>query len=145
MLSALYANHCNQALQLPIRRPPIIHPNMTSKPGEHELTLQCRTLSSCYGDRKHLDVKVEQASTLSFTVLSLLQHMPTINKAKNHSLCRTRKCSTKLHNLKRKLIAEDPVKVPRASIAEPGEENPHSTVERGFSSKLVDFSAKFKN
>lgn len=47
--------------------------------------------------------------------------------------------------LKRKLIAEDPVKVPRASIAEPGEENPHSTVERGFSSKLVDFSAKFKN
>jgi hypothetical protein len=47
--------------------------------------------------------------------------------------------------LKQKLIAGDPVKVPRALISAPGEENPYSTVEHGFSSELVDFSAKFKN
>lgn len=31
-----------------------------------------------------------------------------------------------------------------ASISAPDEENPFSTVERGFSSELVYFSAKFK-
>lgn len=36
------------------------------------------------------------------------------------------------------------MKVLGASISAPDEENPFSTVERGFSSELVYFSAKFK-